>query len=96
MDSMIYGKKEILNLFFSSFNSFIVWTDFQWTYEFIMAFSSFDLVLAQTQPTFCSEAQVFHGTRMHLIHLLIWKDYFIYFIFPIEKHLEKIINNNFY
>lgn len=60
MDSMIYGKKEILNLFFSSFNSFIVWTDFQWTYEFTIAFASFDLVLAQTQPTFCSEAQVFH------------------------------------
>ena len=60
MDSMIYGSKEILNLFFNSFNSFIVWTDFEWTYDFSMAFVSFDCILANTQPTFCSEAQVFH------------------------------------
>lgn len=60
MDSMIYGKKEILNLFFTSFNSFDVWSQFEWTYEFYIAFASFDIVLANTQPTFCSEAQVFH------------------------------------
>jgi hypothetical protein len=58
MDSMIYGSKEILNLFFNSFNSFIVWTDFEWTYDFSMAFVSFDCILANTQPTFCSEAGV--------------------------------------
>ena len=60
MDSLFYSNKEILNLFFSSFNNLDIWVDFEWTNQYFNDFLSFDLVLALTKPTFCSEAQVFH------------------------------------
>ena len=66
MDSLFYGKKEILNLFFSLFNNFDVWVDFEWSDQYFKDFLSFDVVLALTKPTFCSEAQVFH---------LIWRTF---------------------
>jgi len=60
MDTLIYGKKEILDLFFSSFRNKNIWTDFEWTNDFTNAFRDFDCCLAYNKPTFCSEAQVFH------------------------------------
>ena len=60
MDSLFYGKKEILNLFYNSFNSFDIWVDFEWTEQFFIDFASFDVCLATLKHTFCSEAQVFN------------------------------------
>ena len=60
MDTLVYGRKEILNVFLSSFNDVSVWTDFEWTDEFRSSFASFDSCLAYHKPTFCSEAQVFN------------------------------------
>ena len=62
MDTMIMGKKEILNKFFNSFANLQIWIDFEWTDEFTNLFASFDSCLANLnpKPTFCSESQVFN------------------------------------
>jgi len=62
MDTMIMGKKEILNLFFNAFTNLQIWIDFEWTDEFTNLFTSWDCCLPnlKPKPTFCSEAQVFH------------------------------------
>ena len=60
MDTMIMGKKEILDNFFKSFTNLQIWINFEWTNEFTNLFASFDSCLAYLKPTFCSEAQVFN------------------------------------
>ena len=60
MDTMIMGKKEILDKFFKSLTNLEIWIDFEWTDEFTKLFASFDSCLAYHKPTFCSEAQMFN------------------------------------
>ena len=51
MDSLFYGNKEILNLFYNSFNNFDIWGDFEWTEQFFIDFASFDICLATLKHT---------------------------------------------